>query len=235
METKPDKNYTNTQIKTLDGIVVQQPKGFLPLAQEAKHLADEIRKEEIATQWSGIPPEKLLDESFINQLNELQTLEQIAPLHQAKEHLPNDIIEILDLLGKSDNVPINQLYNLAHRCTDRYYTQVITSLVQLLKRHLIDRQTVLVNTARALKYLEQYSERQKKLWKILTKYDNLPDHFHDLKESLTEEYNYLKKATSLNIANLTKRIADQETFNSTLASHINTIHIRLSELTLQLS
>ena len=36
LETKPVKNYTETNIKTLDGIVVQQPKRFLPLTQEAK-------------------------------------------------------------------------------------------------------------------------------------------------------------------------------------------------------
>ena len=81
------------------------------------------------------------------QLNQLQALEQIAPLRHAKDQLPNDIIEILELLGKSDNVPINRLYRLADQCADRYYTQVITSLVKLFKRHLTNRQTVLVNTA----------------------------------------------------------------------------------------
>ena len=50
-----------------------------------------------------------------------------------------------------------------------------------------------------------------------------------------QEHNYLKKAISINIANLTKCIADQETFNSTLSSHINIIHTRLSHLTLQFS
>ena len=79
LETKPVKEYVETTIKTLDGIVVQQPKQFLPLAQEAKRLADEIRKEEIAAQWAGIPPEKLLDTSFVAQLNQLQALEQNCP------------------------------------------------------------------------------------------------------------------------------------------------------------
>ena len=206
LETKLVKNYAETNIKTLDSIVIQQPKRFLPLAQEAKRLADEIQKEEIAAQWAGTPAEKLLDTSFVAQLNQLQALEQIAPLQQAKDQLPNDIIEILELLGKSDNVPISQLYILTDSCADRYYTQVITAIVKLFKRHLIDRQTVLVNTARALKYLEEYSQRQSKLWKILSKYDDLPDHFHDLKESITQEFNYLKKAILPNVSTHKKNL-----------------------------
>ena len=49
----------------LDGLYVTQPKRFLPLAQEAKKLAEELCKEEIASQWAGLPPEKLLQESFL--------------------------------------------------------------------------------------------------------------------------------------------------------------------------
>ena len=74
-----------------------QPKRFLPLAQEAKQLAEEFRKEEIVSQWAGLPPEKLLQESFIEQLNALQRLDQLALLTAAKEHLPGDIINILEL------------------------------------------------------------------------------------------------------------------------------------------
>ena len=59
-------------------------------------LAEEFRKEEIASQWAGIPPEKLLQESFVEQLNSLQSLDQLAPLTAAKEHLPKDIINILN-------------------------------------------------------------------------------------------------------------------------------------------
>ena len=36
LETKPIKNYTETHIKTLDCIVVQQPERFLPLVEETK-------------------------------------------------------------------------------------------------------------------------------------------------------------------------------------------------------
>ena len=123
-------------------------------------------------------------ESFVEQLNSLQTLKQLAPLKAAKEHLPQDIINILELLGKADNIPFNQLYSLAEDCADRYYTKVIQTLTQLLKGSFNDKQIVLVNRARALKFLESHGNRQTKLWKVLSKYHKLPDHFHDLQTTL---------------------------------------------------
>ena len=166
------------------------------MAQEAKKLAEALKIEQDASQWAGIPPKKLLQDSFIKQLNSIQALEQLAPLHAAREHLPKDIVEILKLLGKADNIPFNQLYNLAQDCADCYYTKVIKTLTHLLKHNFTDRQTVLVNTVRALKFLESYRDRQDKLWKVLTKYDKLPDHFHDLQTTLQSEFALLKKATS---------------------------------------
>ena len=94
------EGYVQTPIQTLDGIYVNQLKHFLPLAEEAKRLAEEICKEKQAEQWAGIPHEKLLNQSFLDQLNSLQILEQLAPLQLAKEHLPSDIIDILEGLGK---------------------------------------------------------------------------------------------------------------------------------------
>ena len=88
------KGYVHIPIQTLDGIYVNQPKQFLPLAEEAKCLAEEIHKEKQAEQWAGIPHEKLLNQSFLDQLNLLQILEQLAPLQLTKEHLPSDIIDI---------------------------------------------------------------------------------------------------------------------------------------------
>ena len=102
-----------------------QPKRFLPLTQEAKKLAEELCKEEIASQWAGLPPKKLLQESFLEQLDALQAVDQLAPLTAAKEHIPGDIINILAHLGKADNIPFNQLYSLTEDCADRYYTKVI--------------------------------------------------------------------------------------------------------------
>ena len=53
--TRAFQRYVDTPIQTLDGIVVNQPKCFLPLAQEAKKIAEEIRIEKINEQWAGIP------------------------------------------------------------------------------------------------------------------------------------------------------------------------------------
>ena len=160
LEIKPCREYTETPLKTLDSLYVTQPKRFLPLAQEAKKLAKELHKEEIASQWAGLPPEKLLQESFLEQLDALQALDQLAPLTAAKEHLPGDIIDILSHLRKVDNIPFNQLYSLAEDCADRYYTKVIQTLTHLMKNSFHDRQLILINTARVLKFLESYTSRQ---------------------------------------------------------------------------
>ena len=47
-----------------------------------------------------------------------------GPPQQAKEHLPGDIIDILERLGKADNIPFNQLYYIAKNCADHYYSKV---------------------------------------------------------------------------------------------------------------
>ena len=139
LEIESCKDYVKIPLQTLDGIYVNQPKWFLPLAKEVKKLAEEFRKEQVASQWAGIPHEKLLQESFVEQLNSLQCLDQPAPLKAAKEHLPKDIINILELLGKAYNILFNQLYNLAEDCANRYYTKVIKTLTHLLKSSFRDR------------------------------------------------------------------------------------------------
>ena len=151
----------------MDGLYVNQPSGFLPLAQEAKKLAKKLKEEKEASQWSGIPIEKLLNESFTEELNYIQALQQIAPLHSTREHLPQDIIRILEHLGKVESTPFDKLYYLSQNCADRYYTKVIQTFVELIKRNTADRQIVLVNTARTLKYLEAYRQRQSQLFTVL--------------------------------------------------------------------
>ena len=126
------------------------------MAQEAKKLAKKLKEEEEVSQWSGIPIEKLLNDSFTEQLNYIQALQQFAPLHSTREHLPQDIIRILERLGKVDTAPFDKLYYLAENCADHYYTTVIQTFVKIIKRNASNRQIVLVNTARALKYLESY-------------------------------------------------------------------------------
>ena len=157
LEIEPCREYTETPLKTLDGLYVMQPKRFLPLMQEAKKLAKELHKEEITSQWAGLPPEKLLQESLLEQLDALQALDQLAPLTAAEEHLPGDIINILAQLRKVDNIPFNQLYSLMEDCTDRYYMKVIQTLTCLMKNSFQDRQLILINTARVLKFLKSYA------------------------------------------------------------------------------
>ena len=84
LETHVFQGYVETPLQTLDGIVVNQPKRFLPLAKEAKHLAKEIRIEKLNEQWVSIPHEQLLNQSFTDQLNSIQILEQLVPLELAK-------------------------------------------------------------------------------------------------------------------------------------------------------
>ena len=119
------EGYVQTPIQTLDSLYVNQPKHFLPLSEKVKRLAEEICKEIQAKQWAGILHEKLLNQSFLDQLNSLQILEQLAPLQLAKEYLPSDIIDLLERLGKADNIPFNQLYYIAENCADRYCFKVI--------------------------------------------------------------------------------------------------------------
>ena len=154
------QGYVETPLQTLDGIVVNQPKRFLPLAEEAKRLAEEIRIKKLNEQWANILHEQLLNQSFTDQLNSIQILEQLAPLQLAKEHLPVDIIDILECLGKADNIPFNQLYYIAENCADRYYTKVIETFVSILKRQFADCQLLLVNTAHCLMFLEEYADHK---------------------------------------------------------------------------
>ena len=53
--TRVYKRYVDTPLQTLDGIIVNQPKHFLPLAKKAKRIAEEIRIEKINEQWAVIP------------------------------------------------------------------------------------------------------------------------------------------------------------------------------------
>ena len=90
--------------------------------------------------------------------------------------------------------------------------------------------TVLVNTARVLKFLESYAAQQAKLWKMLSKYHNLPDHFHDLKTTLQAKFDLLKKATSKNIQNIQEAVQSQQAYTTARFGHINTRYTKLVQL-----
>ena len=239
--TRAYQRYMDTPLQTLDGIIVNQPKCFLPLAREAKRIAEEIRIEKINKQWAGIPREQLLNQSFNNQLNSIQILEQLAPLQLAKEHLPGDIVDILERLGKADNIPLNQLYYIAKNCTDRYYSKVIETFVALLKHQFTDRQLLLVNTARSLKFLEDYVDQQVLVWKIFQRHQMIPDdiqdlHFHidNFKSNIEKEFAFLKEATHKNIENFQSSLNLQQTYSTALCSHVNNTYNKLAEIQQQL-
>ena len=228
-------------MQTHEGIVVNQPKIFLLLAEETKCLAEEIRIEKLNGQCTGIPHEELLNQSFTDQLNSIQILEQLAPLQLAKEHLPVDIVDILECLGKTDNIPFNQLYYIAENCVDRYYTKVIETFVSIIKRQFTDRQLLLVNTACCLKFLEEYSDCQSQIWKIFQKHqtilEDLQDlhfHFDDFKNSLEKDFNFLKEATLRNIENFQTSLNLRQMYSLSLCLHVNNIYSKLSELQRQI-
>ena len=52
--TRAFQRYVDTPLQTLDGIIVNQPKHFLPLTKEAKRITEEIRIEKVNEQWAGI-------------------------------------------------------------------------------------------------------------------------------------------------------------------------------------
>ena len=133
-------------------------------------------------------------------------MEQLAPLQLVKEHLPDDIVDILERLGKADNIPFNQLYYIAKNCMDHYYSKVIETFVALLKCQFADRQLVLVNTARNLKFLKDYADQQALIWDIFQRHQMIPDdiqdlcfHIDDFKSNIEKEFAFLKEATHKNV------------------------------------
>ena len=139
----------------------------------------------------------------------------------------------MERLGRVDNTPFDKLYYLAENCTDCYYTSVMKTFVEIIKRSVTDHQIVLVNTARALKYLEDFGQRQSWLFKVLEKYHLLPDNF----KNLLSQFGFLKQTTSKNIEHLQQAINVQQMCMATICMYINSIlpHImKLGQTILQL-
>ena len=165
----------------------------------------------------------------------------MAPLQLVKEHLPGDTVNILERLSKADNIPFNQLYYIAENCADRYYSKVIETFVTLLKHQFMDRQLLLVNTARSLKFLEDYMDRQALIWKIFQRHETIPDdiqdlHFHidNFKSNIEKEFTFLKEATHKNVENFQSSLNLQQTYSTVLCSHVNNIYNKLVEIQQQL-
>ena len=85
---------------------------------------------------------------------------------------------------------------------------------------------MLVNTARPLKYLESYGQRQSQLFTVLEKYHQVPDGLEDLKS----QFSFSKEATFRNVDNLQQAITVQQTYTTNLCGHINVILSRLTKL-----
>ena len=182
-----------------------------------------------------------MNQSFNDQLNSIQILEQLAPLQLIKKHLPGDIIDILERLGKADHIPHNQLYYIADNCANHYYSKVIETFVALLKQHFADRQLLLVNTTRSLKFLEEYTDRQALIWQFFRKHENIPDDIHnlhphidDFKTNIEKEFNFLKEATCKNVENFQTSLNLQQTYSAALCSHVNNIYHKISKIQQQL-
>ena len=104
-----------------------------------------------------------------------------------------------------------------------------------------DRQLLLVNTTRSLKFLEEYAGRQAQIWKIFQKHQMIPDdiqdlhfHFNDFKNGIEKEFALLKEATWKNIENFQSSLSLQQTYSASLCSHVNNIYNKLAELQRQL-
>ena len=119
-------------------------------------------------------------------------------------------------------------------CADSYYTKVIQTLTRLMKNSFHNRQLIPINTARVLKFLESYASRQTKLCKVLSKYYNLLDHFHDLKTTLQTKFELLKTTTSKNIQNLQEMVQAQQAYTTVLLGHIAALHTKLAHLDKQI-
>ena len=183
----------------------------------------------------GIPCEQLLNQSFNDQLNLIQMLEQLAPLQLAKEHLPGDIIDIFERLCRADNILFNQRYYIAENCADHYYIKVIETFVALLKCQFADHQLLLVNTARSLKFLEDYADHQAQICKVFQKHQTIPDniqnlhlHIDNFKNGMEKEFTFLKEATQKNVENFQSSLNLKQTYSTSLCSHVNNIYVMLT-------
>ena len=111
----------------------------------------------------------------------------------------------------------------------------------LLKWQFADRQLLLVNTARSLKFLEEYADRQALIWQIFRKHENIPDDISDLhlhidnfKANIQKEFKFLKETTCKSVENFQTSLNLQQTSSMALCSHINNIYHKILEIQQQL-
>ena len=105
----------------------------------------------------------------------------------------------------------------------------------------MDRQLLLVNTSRSLKFLEEYADQQALIWDILKRHQTIPDniqdlHFHidNFKTNIEKEFSLLKEATCKNVENFQSSLNLQQMYSAALCSHINNIYNKFTEIQQQL-
>ena len=111
----------------------------------------------------------------------------------------------------------------------------------MLKWQFADRQLLLINTTRSLKFLEEYADRQALIWKFFRKHENISDdiydlhlHIDDFKTNIRKEFNFLKEATRKNVENFQTSLNLQQTYSVALCSHVNNIYHKILEIQWQL-
>ena len=89
----------------------------------------------------------------------------------------------------------------------------------------------------SLKFLEEYADCQSQIWKIFQKHQTIPEdlqdlhlHFGDFKNSIEKDFKFLKEATARNVENFQTSLNLQQTYSSSLCSHMNNIYNKLAEL-----
>ena len=82
---------------------------------------------------------------------------------------------------------------------------------------------------------------QAQIWKIFQKHQMIPDdiqdlhfHFDNFKNGIEKEFAFLKEATLKNIGNFQSSLNLQQTYSTSLCSHVNNIYNKLAELQQQI-
>ena len=92
-----------------------------------------------------------------------------------------------------------------------------------------------------MKFLEEYADHQAQIWKIFQKHQmilddiqNLHFHFDDFKNGIEKEFTFLKEATRKNVENFQSSLNLQQTYSTSLCSHVNNIYNKLAEIQRQI-
>ena len=84
-------------------------------------------------------------------------------------------------------------------------------------------------------------DHQSQIWKIFQKHQTIPDdiqdlhfHFNDFKNCTEKDFAFLKEATQKNIENFQSSLNLQQTYSTSLCSHVNNIYNKLAEIQWQI-